>query len=109
MNVKVDIDAQKILKRFGLGRSDQFRLRFASNIARRCDKYVPMDTGVLKNTVQISSGGHRLIYPQKYAQKQYTIPYRRSDPNRGNYWDKRMMSNEGDKLEADMQAFVDRR
>lgn len=107
MKISIDVDAQKILRKFGLGSSNRFRSAFASNVARRCDKYVPYKDGPLKNTVQVSHDGRQIIYPQRYAQKQYTIPYKHKDPNRCSYWDKRMIANEGAQLEADMQAYIE--
>ena len=110
MNVKVDVDVdvQKIMTKYGLGSSDKFRKTLAVNVRRRCDKYVPMDTGMLKNTAQISANGRTITYVQRYAAPQYTRNYRHSDPNRGPHWDSRMMINEGDKLIADMQTWAER-
>lgn len=109
MTVNVDVDVQKILKKYGLGQSDAFRKALAVNVRRRCDKYVPMDTGALKNTAQVSSNGRAITYVQRYAAPQYTKNYHHDDPNRGPHWDKRMMINEGAELIADMQRFAEGR
>ena len=109
VKVDVDVDVQKIMAKYGLGSSDKFRKAMAVNVRRRCDKYVPKDFGTLKDTAQISGDGRAITYVQRYAAPQYTRNYRHSDPNRGPYWDTRMMSNEGDKLIADMQSFAERR
>lgn len=106
MKVDVDIDVQKIMHSYGLGSSNKTRKALAANVRRRCDKYVPFDTGTLKNTAQVTGDGRSIIYPQSYARKQYTIPYKHSDPLRGANWDSRMVANEKDQLVADMEAYV---
>lgn len=108
MKISVDISTQKILHKYGLGSSFRFRKVLASNVARRCDKYVPMDTGILKNTVQVAGDGSNIVYNKPYARRQYTVPYKHKDPNRCSYWDKRMIANEGPQLEADMQSYIER-
>lgn len=106
MKVDVDIDVQKIMHSYGLGSSDKARKALATNVRRRCDKYVPFDTGTLKNNAQVSSDGRTITYLEPYAQKQYTIPYKHSDPLRGAHWDSRMVANEKAQLVADMEAYV---
>lgn len=44
---------------------------FATECARRMDKYVPMSQGVLKNSVAISPDGTEIIYQTPYARFQY--------------------------------------
>lgn len=106
MKVKVDINVQSILKSYGLGPSTKGRKFLASEVRRRCDKYVPFDTGVLKNTAQVSEDGRQIVYPQQYASPQYTKSYRHSDPLRGPHWDRRMMVNEGATLRADFENYI---
>lgn len=106
MKVDVDINVQKILHSYGLGSSDQARKALASDVRRRCDKYVPFRIGNLKNNSQVSADGRTITYLEPYAEKQYTVPYRHSDPLRGDHWDSRMISNEKDQLIKDMDAYV---
>lgn len=106
MKVDVDIDVQKILHSYGLGSSDKTRKMLASRVRTRCDKYVPFREGHLKDNSQISGDGRTITYLEPYAKKQYTIPYRHSDPRRGPHWDSRMMANEKDKLVSDVEAYV---
>lgn len=106
MKVQIDIDVQKIMHSYGLGSSDKARKALATNVRRRCDQYVPFREGHLKNNSQVSSGGRTITYLEPYAQKQYTIPYRHSDPLRGDHWDSRMIANEKGQLVADMEAYV---
>nr|DAK72817.1 MAG TPA: Minor capsid protein [Caudoviricetes sp.] len=61
---------------------------------RRCDKYVPYDTGRLKGSARLSPGGRTLSYSAPYAAAQYYLPYRHSDPLRGRFWEKRMLAAE---------------
>ena len=103
MKVDVDINVQKILHSYGLGSSDQARKALAADVRRRCDKYVPFDTGTLKNTAQVSGDGRSIVYPQSYAGKQYAAPYRHSDPLRGDHWEKRMLANEEGQLISDFE------
>lgn len=69
--------------------------KFASEVKRLCDPYVPMQSGTLKNTAQVLDDG--VLYDQPYASKQY---YTNSGWNgiRGKQWDKRMMADKGPQL-----------
>lgn len=106
MKVQVDIDVDKIMHSYGLGSSDKARKALATNVRRRCDKYVPFRVGHLKNNSQVSGDGRAITYLEPYAKKQYTIPYKHSDPLRGAHWDSRMIANEKAQLVADMEAYV---
>lgn len=48
---------------------------FAQEVAKQMDKYVPFDTGTLKNSVHLASDYERgiLIYNTPYARKQYYL------------------------------------
>lgn len=94
MRIKLKMDVRKIRSSYGLGTSDRARQQLARQVRRRCDKYVPYDTGQLKNTAAISSDGRALTYPQAYAGAQYYINYHHSDPVRGPHWETRMLLNE---------------
>lgn len=120
MKVTADIDGASIMKARGLNdnRAQKF---LASEIRRRCDKRVPMQQGVLKNTVVIASDGSTITYNQPYAHYQYygivmagrapkhytgrAINYHGA-PMRGAKWDKRMMADEGKELVRDIAKFV---
>ena len=94
MKLKLKLDANAIRTAYGLGPSNRARLELARQVRRRCDKYVPYDTGQLKNTAAISPDGRYLTYSQPYAHDQYYKNYRHSDPLRGPRWEKRMLANE---------------
>ena len=101
-----NIDTTAISRKYGLGSSNAARKALADNVRRRSDKYVPMDQGNLKNTCQISPDGSAIAYVMPYARKQYTTPYRHSDPRRCQYWDRAMMAAEGDAVVRELEAYI---
>lgn len=69
-----------------------------SEVIRKCDPYVPLKTGMLRDSVKlgtkIGSGKIRWIAP--YAQRQY---YKGSAAGkRGRLWGQRAMANHGDEI-----------
>ncbi len=104
--VSVNIDTTAICRKYGLGSSNAARKALAANVRRRCDKYVPFDVGTLKNTAQVAGDGSTVTYIQPYARKQYTTPYRHSDPRRCQYWDRAMMAAEGDAVVRELEAYI---
>lgn len=71
---------------------------FAQEVARQMDKYVPFDTGTLKNSVHLASDYQQgvLIYNTPYARKQYYlhpqgVGVKDDDKggHRGSYWGQR--------------------
>lgn len=60
---------------------------FDAEVLKFCDKYVPMDTGILKNSVQIATdiGSGELVWDTPYAQAAY---YKTGTTNglRGKKW-----------------------
>lgn len=103
MKVMLELDTGRILASYGLGASTRARQVLAQQVRRRCDKYVPYDTGQLKNTAAISLDGRSITYPQEYAAAQYRKYYHHSDPNRGPHWEKRMLLNERPQLLAEFE------
>lgn len=108
VSIKVfsNIDTTTICRKYGLGSSNAARKSLAANVRRRCDKYVPKDQGNLKNTFQIAPDGSTITYMMPYARKQYTTPYRHSDPRRCQYWDRAMMAAEGDAVARELEAYI---
>ena len=98
MKVTMKLEPGKIRTSYGLGTSTRARRQLAALVRRHCDKYVPYDTGQLKSTAVIAPDGRTITYPQHYAQAQYRRGYRHSDPNRGPYWERRMLLNEKTQL-----------
>lgn len=118
VNVDIDINTAKIIKSRGLdGPAQKF---LASEVARLCDKYVPMQQGMLKNQRTIASDGSSITYTQPYAHYQYygqvmagrapkhytgdSLHY--SGAMRGDHWDKRMMADKRGELTKSVAAYV---
>ena len=67
---------------------------FAQEVAKQMDKYVPLDTGTLKNSVHLASNYQLgiLIYATPYARRQYYLHPEGEgvhDARRGSYWGQR--------------------
>lgn len=82
---------------FGPKYTDKFgtaQAKFDTEVLRLCDKYVPFDTGTLKNSAQLASniGGGELIWNTPYAKKVYYVSGS-TDGLRGRNW--------GDRCKAD--------
>lgn len=80
------------------GRVQQF---IGNDAARRCDKYVPLRAGPLKNTVQVLKSGREVRYVQIYSKTQYYSPRKpgsATGPLRGPKWFERMKSAEGKEI-----------
>jgi hypothetical protein len=105
VTVKVRIPVGKILAAHGMGSSGKAQKALALAVRQRCDKYVPYDTGRLKNSARVSADGLRITYPQDYAAKQFYGNYRHRDPNRGARWHSRMLNQEKDALVKQMARY----
>ena len=103
-HISLNFSPEKILSRRGLGSSHRARIRLAQSVRSRCDKYVPYDTGYLKNTAEIAPDGSKITYSAPYARAQYYGLYHHSDPNRGRFWEKRMLAGEKDGLISDVKS-----
>jgi hypothetical protein len=86
----------RVLKKRGLDPGGKVQVFVAWEVARRNDKYIPLRSGTLKNTVAVKRDGTQVIYPAPYAEKQYeeTPDTRSYDPHRGGHWHERMMAAE---------------
>lgn len=67
LTVQIHIDVDSILQRHGCGASNEARIKLANEVAQRADPYVPMQTGRLKNGVEIAPDGSTITYPGPYA------------------------------------------
>lgn len=122
MSVKVDINVPKILNSRGLGGNKGAQRHLASEVARFCDPYVPMQQGFLKNSVSIALDGSQVIYQGPYAHyhyygevmagrapKKYTgKKLKHHGANRGAMWDKRMLADKSKEIEKSLDVFVKR-
>lgn len=69
MKVVCNIDAGKILRRRGLQPDGPVQRMFTQECAKAMDRYVPMQSGMLKDTRYI--GPNYVKYTQPYAHYQY--------------------------------------
>ena len=121
ISVNSTVDARAIASRKGLGPGGKLRKYLAARVKLHCDPYVPMRSGTLKNTAQISSDGSELVYNQPYAHYQYHgmamagrapkhytgKPLRHNGaPMRGPHWEKRMLADHVHDLEQEVVAFI---
>lgn len=125
MDAEVNIDAEKILKKYGLGQSKEAQRFLAEDVERLCQPYVPMSAGSAAHMVdaaRVTEDG--IIYPSPYAHYQYVgevmagrapkhytgqaINYHGA-PMRGKQWDKRMMADKGKEVEKDFEIYLRRR
>lgn len=121
MNVKIDINVNKILSDRGMGSSDKVQKYLASEVVRLSDEYVPMQQGDLKNRRTIASDGSQIVYTQPYAHyqyygqvmggrapKQYTgdsLTYNEA-PMRGARWTERMMADKRDEIVKNVEKYI---
>lgn len=113
VQIKTQINKAKILAERGLDDRRKAQVYLASQVARFCDPYVPMQSGTMKNTRQIAQDGSAIVYPGPYAHyhyvgevmagrapKHYTgrALSHHGAPMRGPSWDKRMMSDHKDEV-----------
>lgn len=101
--IKVQLDpVDKILLKRNLNKDGKAQRFLTHEVKRRCDPYVPMDTGTMKNTAIESE--HTITYPQVYSRKQYHE--NKGNGLRGKEWDKRMMADHGHEIVESVAKFV---
>lgn len=121
VNVEIDFDVNNILRVRGIGKSDGAQKFLASEVARLCDPYVPMEQGMLKNNYVIALDGSELTYIQPYAHYQYAgramggrapksytgaeLRYSGA-PMRGAQWDKRMLADRKQDLVKSIEDYI---
>lgn len=96
----------------GIDPSGKVQKFFTNTCYRYMDKYVPKDTGVLRENVTIDSNS--ITYEQPYAHAQYigevnggtVVNY--TTPGTGPYWDERMKSADMQNIVAEVQNFVNK-
>jgi len=112
MTVVTNIDPiEKILRKRGLQVNGPVQSFFTNECAKFMDKYVPMQSGILKNTRVV--GKNYVMYIMPYARYHYygklmvgRAPKKLTDidmkyhgaPNRGPFWDKRMWAENGSRI-----------
>jgi hypothetical protein len=101
--VNIQFNAQQILNNRGLGHDKRAQKFFTNEVKKFSDPYTPMDSGMLKSNVSISSDS--ITYSSPYARYQYygiskngkAFNYAGA-PMRGGKWDKRMWSDRGSEI-----------
>ncbi len=102
-----EVDEKNLLKRFSKAQKV-----LDSEVLRRCDPYVPMDTGMLKKSGILGTviGSGKIVYTAPYARRQYYTnkgmgrqgTRKRSSRNhkglRGAYWFERMKADQKDDI-----------
>lgn len=112
MSVKLK-PASVIIADFGLEPYGDAHNAFADECMRRMDKYVPKDSGTLRDEAYVD-GECNIVYNQAYASYQYygqrkdgSRPVKNySEPGTGPYWDKEMISAEGEELVQFMKDYI---
>ena len=88
------------------GRVQRF---FTDTCRKHMDKYIPMDTGALRDTWDM--GADYITYEQGYAHYQYVNQFPEdhyTTSGTGPYWDKRMVSAEMNDVIKEVQEYVNR-
>lgn len=104
MQVKLMMDpTDKILLKRSMNKNGAAQKFFTHEVRRHCDPYVPMQTGILKNTAVEHTD--YIEYVQPYARRQY---YENAGTGmkgtggskglRGKLWDKRMWADRGKEI-----------
>ena len=70
MSIKVTVDDNAIVGKIDKLIDDETMLQVHNKFAQMCNDYVPMETGTLAQTTEITAEGVR--YTQPYAHYQYT-------------------------------------
>lgn len=94
--------ADRILLRRNLNQNGKAQQFFTHEVQRQCDPYVPMRTGVLKDTA-IEHDTY-IEYVQPYARRQYYE--HRGNGLRGPQWDRRMWPNRGPQIVQAVANYV---
>lgn len=105
MAAKIKLDStDKIKRRLGIEKYGRVQLFLATEATRRMDKYVPYETGKLKDSHDIEPG--KVTYYQLYAEKQFYT--NKGKGYRGKRWDLKMLSAEKKILTRDVQNYINR-
>ena len=103
-----------IKARLGINPNGRVQAFFTNTCYKAMDKYVPMDKGNLRSTVDLQTNS--ITYEMPYARYQYFgvrddgthVVQNYTTAGTGTYWDKRMWSAEKDDIINRVQKYVDR-
>ena len=106
----------KIKKNLRLNEGGEVDTFFLETCYRYMDKYVPMDKGLLRTIVDIDN--QYITYMSPYASYQYygqredgshkVNPDNYTTPGTGTYWDKKMISIDGEDVVKEVRDFIKR-
>ena len=112
MSVKMQ-PTSEIKARLGIEPNGRVHSYFTERCYTDMDKYVPKDTGILRENVTLTSDS--ITYEQPYAHAQYIGIVKGGEvknyttPGTGKYWDKRMASAEMQDVVKEVQDYIDKR
>lgn len=120
--MKVEMKPASVIKaRLGIQPNGPAHAFFTAECARQMDRFVPFDTGALKNTVVLDGKvtenvtTNTITYDQKYASVVY-YGIRKGKPitiktgkhkDATTYWDKHMWTAKGNEIVKKVQEYVD--
>lgn len=94
--ITIDLpNTEELLNGLNLQESGRAQRFFSDTVMRHADKYVPFNTGVLKNSAQVVASGDAITYTTPYARylwfgKLYVDPITGKgafhDPKTGRFW-----------------------
>lgn len=105
MSVRVKLTmspTQEILLKRGLNKGGKVRRFFTHEVRRLSDPYVPMKSGMMKDSA--IENVDNIVYPQVYSKKQYM--YNGGSGLRGKLWDQRMWADRGDEIVKSVAAYA---
>lgn len=108
-------DLDTVKKRLGIDVNGRVQRYFQNECYKYMDKYVPYKKGGLRRDVDLSDNT-KIVYNSKYAEYQYYgqredgthVVTKYTTAGTGKYWDRRMMSAEGEDLVNKVQKFINR-
>lgn len=86
---------EDLLKGLNVEESGKAQRFFSDTLMRHSDKYVPFESGILKNSAYVSAGGDFIVYPTVYARYLWygdlyvdpiTLKGAFHDPVSGRFW-----------------------
>jgi hypothetical protein len=101
---------RQILSRIGINEEGKVQKFYTDTCYKHMDKYVPKDTGNLRDNVD--KGIDYIEYESPYAHAQY-VGFTKGEvrnyttPGTGPYWDKRMVSAEMKDIEKEVQRYLE--
>lgn len=115
--VKVDMkDFKQVTKDLGIDAQGRVQAFATKRAAMRMDRFTPKREGVLISTKDYTSVPTEVTYPQPYARNMYFGIDQRTGrnwtytgaPQRGSFWDEKMIAAEGDQWVKEVQEYSDR-